>query len=260
MKQKIPGWFVFHVPHDSTCIPDDVRHQFALSDSELADEVLKMTDHHTLELFTDGILARQIVRAEVSRLVVDVERFAEDNEEDMAKVGMGAVYKQTQSRSPLRHLLSVSDRNNLLNKWYYPHHEALTTNVDAALNEYGKCLVIDCHSFPSKPLPYEQAQSVDRPQFCIGTDRFHTPKQISKHLIDVLRQDGFTVKENSPFEGALVPQKFYQQDKRVNAVMIEVRRDLYMNEDAGEKSSRFTDTALIVRRLLANSHDFGGDI
>jgi len=105
MFEQIPSWFVFHVPHDSTGIPDHIRHQFALSDDVLADELLKMTDHHTLDLFTHFIPAEQIVRAEVSRLVVDVERFADDANEDMARVGMGAVYIRTHSGSLLRHLL-----------------------------------------------------------------------------------------------------------------------------------------------------------
>jgi N-formylglutamate amidohydrolase len=35
---------------------------------------------------------------------------------------------------------------------------------------------------------------------------------------------------NSPFAGSLVPQRWYHLDKKVKSVMIEVRRDTYMNE------------------------------
>ncbi|MEX2130030.1 MAG: N-formylglutamate amidohydrolase, partial [Pseudohongiellaceae bacterium] len=243
MVHQFPRWFVFHVPHDSTWIPDAIRHQFALSDDALADELLKMTDHHTLDLFTDGIPAEQIVRAEVSRLVVDVERFADEAKEDMTKVGMGAVYVRTHNGLSLRHPLAEEERKILLSDWYAPHHAALTNKVDMALARFGKCLVVDCHSFPSTALPYEFDQSPDRPQICIGTDAFHTPVLLGDHLIHTIVQEGFTAKKDSPFKGALVPSKFYEQDKRVSAVMIEVRRDLYMNEESGEKTSRFAEIA-----------------
>ena len=47
----LPLWVVLHIPHDSTFIPASVPDQFTLSDAELNDEVLKMTDHHTHDLF-----------------------------------------------------------------------------------------------------------------------------------------------------------------------------------------------------------------
>lgn len=250
MAQQILGWLVFHVPHDSTWIPDAVRPQFALTDNELADELLKMTDHHTLDLFTDGIPAEQIVRAKASRLVVDVERFADDTTEDMAKVGMGAVYVRAHSGSALRHPLSETDRSQLLSDWYTPHHETLTRKVDTALTRFGKCLIVDCHSFASKPLPHESDQLPDRPQFCIGTDAFHTPAQLGNNLVGALIREGFTTKKDSPFKGALVPLQFYEKDKRVSAVMIEVNRNLYMNEVTGEKKSRFNEIAAVLRRVL----------
>lgn len=80
---------IFHVPHDSTDIPADVRNQFALDDQQLKNEILKMTDHFTARLFCSDIVPQNIVRAPVSRLVVDVERFVEDSAEPMAGKGMG---------------------------------------------------------------------------------------------------------------------------------------------------------------------------
>jgi len=89
-----PGFVLFHVPHDSTWIPPEVRSQFLLDNTELAAEVVKMTDHLTMELFTSSIPENQVVRAEVSRLVVDVERF-DDPSEVMLERGMGVVYSRT---------------------------------------------------------------------------------------------------------------------------------------------------------------------
>lgn len=48
-----------------------------------------------------------------------------------------------------------------------------------------------------------------------------------------LKRAGFKVAINTPFAGTLVPLKHYGQERRVTALMIELRRDLYMNEASG---------------------------
>ena len=251
MNHQIPAWIVLHIPHDSVRIPDDLRYQFALSDSELANELLKMTDRHTRELFSNGVTQQHIAHAKVSRLVVDVERFADDTQESMAKAGMGAVYERTHLGCTLRHPITASERAKLIADWYTPHHELLTKKVENALVLCGKCLIVDCHSFASVPLPHEPDQSPDRPQFCIGTDEFHTPTQLSDYLIHALQREGYTARKDIPFDDALVPMEFYKRDKRVSSVMIEVRRDLYMNEATGEKTCQFMQISQTIHRLLA---------
>jgi hypothetical protein len=67
-----------------------------------------MTDHHTLALFSDGESDVQVVRAPVSRLVVNVEHFAKDEEEFMASRGMGAIYTVTSQLNPLRRRLTAA--------------------------------------------------------------------------------------------------------------------------------------------------------
>ena len=98
----LPPWVVLHIPHDSTFIPASVRDQFTLSDAELDDEILKMTDHHTHDLFGQGVSSSQVVASPVSRMVVDVERFEDGILEPMSSVGMGVVYTQTNVAKTLR--------------------------------------------------------------------------------------------------------------------------------------------------------------
>lgn len=95
MSDRFPPWVVFHVPHDSMHVPSEVRHQFTLGDEDLSQELMKMTDHLTLSLFALDVPTTQVVRAPVSRLVVNVERFENDAHEPMAARGMGAIYSVT---------------------------------------------------------------------------------------------------------------------------------------------------------------------
>ena len=227
----LPPWVVLHIPHNSTLIPANVRDQFTLSDAELNDEIKKMTDHHTQDLFGPGVNSSQIVAAPVSRLVVDVERFEDDALEPMSGVGMGVVYTRTHDAKTLRRPISQEERGELLNEWYRPHHLRLSNAVENAMKCHGRCLIIDCHSFPQKALPYENSPDAVRRDICIGTDEYHTPNQLADWLVKSIRRSARSVSLNSPFSGSLVPQGYYHLDKRVESVMIEVRRDIYMDED-----------------------------
>jgi N-formylglutamate deformylase len=65
--------------------------------------------------------------------------------------------------SPLRRALNADERARLIGEHYRPHHAALERAVANALERTGQCLLIDAHSFPSVPLPYELDQEFRRP-------------------------------------------------------------------------------------------------
>ena len=52
----LPPWVVLHVPHDATFVPASVREQFVVSEQQLAAEIERWTDHHTVDLWeaTEG--------------------------------------------------------------------------------------------------------------------------------------------------------------------------------------------------------------
>jgi N-formylglutamate amidohydrolase len=223
-----------------------------LSDAELNDEIKKMTDHHTYDLFAQGVSSSQVVVAPVSRLVVDVERFEDDALEPMSGVGMGVVYKKTHDSKILRRPISEEERGTLLNEWYRPHHLRLSNAVENAIKCHGRCLIIDCHSFPKEALPHENALDADRPEICIGTDEYHTSKELAGWLVNSFRRPGRRVSLNSPFSGSLVPQLWYHLDRRVESVMIEVRRDTYMHELKGIRTPGvFEATQKEIRSAIA---------
>jgi len=249
-----PPWVVLHVPHDATAVPGGVRPQFVLDDAELARELVRMTDHRTLELFRDPASPAAVVRAPVSRLVVDVERFPDDADEPMAARGMGAVYTVTPHGAPLRRPLGAAERDVLLRAWYWPHHARLEAAVDAAIARHGRCLVIDCHSFPGTALPYEGADLLaPRPDICIGSDDFHTHAALARRFVAAFRRAGWTVHLDAPFAGALVPGSRYRRDARVAAVMVEVNRGLYLREVDATPLPEFADVARRVRACCARA-------
>jgi len=243
-----PPITVVHIPHASKLVPADCRPAILLDDACLAEELRLMTDAYTDELFAlDGSAP---IRFPISRLVVDPERFTEDAHEPMAERGMGVLYTRRANGQPLREPPPSAERARLLDAWYHPHHDRLTRAVDQAIAGHGRCLVLDAHSFPSRPLPYELDQRLDRPDICLGSDEFHTPPALLNLAYAAFTAAGFSVQINAPFSGALVPGKHYRRDARVAALMIEVRRDLYMHEDTGARRSDFATFAARLQELL----------
>ena len=236
-----PPAVVVHIPHPSLVVPSDVAASLLLTPAELQHELLVMTDRYTDELFALPSSLATTVAFPVSRLVVDPERFTDDDSEPMARKGMGVVYERTTAGHPLRRPPSAEHRRHLLARFYDPHHAALTTAVDTALAAHGTCLLIDGHSFPTRPLPYEDDQDPDRPDICIGADAIHTPGWLRDIAVHVFEELGWSVAVDRPFAGALVPMRFYRKDLRVSAVMIEVRRGLYMDERSGARLPGFDD-------------------
>jgi N-formylglutamate deformylase len=62
--------------------------------------------------------------------------------------------------------------------------------------------------------------------------------------------DGLSVAINRPFSGALVPMHYFQNDRRVISVMVEVNRRLYLDEATGKMGSNFSHIQGVLARAL----------
>ena len=239
---------VLHIPHASKYIPEEYLKYFTLSKKDLEIEILKMTDHFTNELFDVSCHNIQLLKFPISRLLVDVERFERDELEIMSKVGMGCIYEKTHDGKSLKNVEHIKEE--LITNFYKIHHANFAKIVDKKLIKNNKVLIIDCHSFPKFPLPYELNQNINRPEICIGTDNFHTSEKLKNLFIEFFKEFNFTIKFNDPFNGSIVPHKYYYKDRRVQSVMIEVRRDLYMDEQTEKKSSNFNEIKNILKKII----------
>ncbi|MFC7244324.1 N-formylglutamate amidohydrolase [Catellatospora aurea] len=225
---------ILHVPHASRQISGPARASIALDDTALLTELDRMTDAHT-----DVIAARAAEAARVrpwmfvnewSRLVVDPERFPDEREE-MAAVGMGAVYTHTSHGQRLRPD-DPAFAQRLLDAHFHPYAQGMTDLVDERLAATGRAIVVDVHSYPALALPYELHGDGPRPQICLGTDLAHTPPWLRDAAAEAFA--GYEVGFDTPFAGCYVPLKHYGIDDRVSALMVEIRRDTYQSEPGGD--------------------------
>lgn len=242
---------VCNVPHAGIVIPEEFRSDFVLDQKDLDDEVLYMADNYTHFLYGELLYISSYITATLSRIVVDIERFPNEEDEPMSKVGMSSIYTRTSTGAILR---TITKENRVaLERIYREYHTTFTTLVSESLKNNNKAIILDCHSFPSVPRVYEPEQGFNRPDICIGVDEYHTPQG----LVDILKNNfetlGFSVKINSPFSGSIVPLSLYKKDTRVISVMIEVNRKLYMNEETFQKVKNFSQVSKDISRSIITS-------
>jgi N-formylglutamate amidohydrolase len=242
---------ILHVPHASTQVDDDVRARIRLADAALATELALLTDAHTDVLAERAAAAARIEPFRFvnlrSRLVVDPERFPDDREE-LRAAGLGAVYTCTSHGERLRDD-DASHIEHLLATYYRPYAAAMTSTVDERLAATGRAVVLDVHSYPSRALPYERYGDGSRPAVCLGTDPFHTPPALLAAARDAFGACG-EIAENTPFAGCYVPLKHYHRDPAVTAIMVEVRRDIYMSEPGGQHTAALDALAEALTGLI----------
>lgn len=233
---------ILHIPHSSIDIPDTFE---VLNGVSLRDEFQRMTDWYTDELF-DFDDAKKLIFP-YSRLYCDVERFRNDEDESMAQKGMGVCYTSTSYGTKLREI-SSEEKEFIKSTIYDRHHKKFELLVEEELKEHGEALIIDCHSFSNEVLTYHE-ENTNRPDICIGIDRFHTDFELIRYVREYFLEEGLTVLIDEPFSGTIVPLKYYRKDKRVKSIMIEVNRKLYLNEKFG-KNENFNRVKTLIGNLL----------
>lgn len=222
---------ILHAPHGSTRIPSPFRNHFTIDDAGLRRELLALTDHAVDRMVRRALEScdASAVIAEVSRLVVDVERFPGDDEE-MNAVGMGVLYTHGARRERIREVPEPARDELLLH--FQRYSSAVERLVDRALERHGRAVIIDAHSYPSQPLPYELHADSHRPPLCVGYDERHVAASLLSCVREVFSH--LEQADNEPFAGAYVPLKHFGRDARVQSVMLELRRDQYMDERTGD--------------------------
>ena len=220
--QKKP--YLIHLPHCGTVIPDEYIGDYFLSKNKLEENITQYADLYTDELYKPLLDRFGGVTNKFSRLFVDPERFFDDTRERMAQFGLGWFYENSiLEKIPLR---DVNNKDSVA-KYYKEHHEDLNNKTQEKLDLYGKCTIIDCHSFSNERYWFHD-QNLELPDICIGYDEEHADME----LVQILKEEfnAYNVSINTPYSGSIVPSRFYKKNKNVKSVMIEINKKLYLDD------------------------------
>lgn len=209
---------VVHVPHASLFIPNDAWSEFLVPRDQVEAEALESADLHTDEMARQAWPQAKIVRAQVSRIVVDVERYDDDKKEEMAAVGRGALYTHDLKQRRIRESLSDQRREELLARYYRPHWQELRAQAAGTT-------LIDLHTYPAKPWTIERHAQGPRPEIDIAFTEGVTPPSWVSALSLHFHQQGYDVGHNTPYAGVI-------DAGAKAAVMIEIRRDVVGQPEA----------------------------
>ncbi len=249
-QKRVP--VIVHVPHASPIIPEGLELDLMLTRHQLRVELSAMTDRHTEKLAKPALAAGATLFVNrFSRLVVDPERFEDDEREPAARHGLGAVYTRTHDGRPLRYPdFDDAQRRGLMDRFYHPYHQALTELVGGMLDEFGHAFIIDLHSFPARPLPFEDPD-LARPSVCLGFEDTHRPEDWTEWWEDQVlsRSKTLELAHNQPFAGSFVPGRFHRRDPRVKSMMVELKRGAYMDEQTGRLRPA-SDVAKLLNRFF----------
>lgn len=162
--------------------------------------------------------------------------------------GLGVVPRLgANDREIYRRKLSFAEAEARLASYYRPYHAALNTLCNEAIDKFGTCLILDCHSMPSVGGPSEKGLGEvrglgghGRVDFVLG-DCFGAScaPAVTAAVDAYLRAGGANMRRNSPYSGGYVTQHYGRPATGVHVLQVEINRSLYVNERSLERSAGF---------------------
>jgi len=229
---------IFASPHSGAIYPSDLLSRSKHSAHQLRRNEDIFIDH----LFHSAVAAgAPFLRALFPRIIVDVNRAGHelppeweslcDEAPDTkttarAAAGLGVVPTYLSETQPIyTRLPNLETVSNRLDRLYHPYHTTLRELLQASLSRFGRALLVDCHSMPG----FSPSGS-RRPDIILG-DRFGTScHPDTLELFKVLfTEAGYNVGINYPYAGGYTTEHYGKPRDGVEAIQIEVNRDLYVN-------------------------------
>ena len=224
---------VFASPHSGSIYPQAFRDCSVLSAAQL---------RRNEDMFVDRLVApcvaagAPLLSARFPRCYVDVNRAPTELPQDWsvspiketarAAAGLGVVPTHLGERTPIyRKPPSRAQAHARLRELYDPYHAALAGLIRESQARFGQCLLVDCHSMPGfAPMGSR------RPDIILG-DRFGRAcaAETLSHLRALFQQEGYSVAVNYPYAGGFITEHYGRPALGVEAVQVEINRDLYLN-------------------------------
>jgi N-formylglutamate deformylase len=161
--------------------------------------------------------------------------------------GLGTIARVVATGEPVyRHKLTFAEAEDRIRRFWQPYHAALAALIAETRDEFGCCLLVDCHSMPMHP-----AQAANPPDVVLG-DAHGTAcaPRVTRQIEEALQAMGYRVRRNDPYAGGYVTRHYGRPREGVHALQIEVARPLYMDEARIERLPRMATLRRDLTRLV----------
>lgn len=146
--------------------------------------------------------------------------------------GLGTIAKVVASGAEIyRDKLDFMEVKARINQCYEPYHAALQELMAETREQFGFCILIDCHSMPSVGGPCDRDPGAPRMDIVLG-DCFGTACApiVTTRAETLLRRQGLAVTRNDPYAGGFTTRHYGRPHEGMHALQIEMNRALYMDE------------------------------
>jgi N-formylglutamate deformylase len=166
--------------------------------------------------------------------------------------GLGTIARVVASGEAIyRRKLPFAEAERRVRLYWEPFHKALRELVDATRQQFGGCLLVDCHSMPGS-----SAAAGAPSDFVLGDAHGTTcSPAVVRRAERVLAERAYRVRRNDPYAGGYIIRHYGRPQDSVQALQIEVRRPLYMDEARLAKLAGFhfiqSDITALIAELAA---------
>ena len=143
-----------------------------------------------------------------------------------ARAGLGVVPSRIAHNLDIyKRPLTYLQAKNRIERFYRPYHAKLTRLLNQAQKQFGRAVLVDCHSMPGRGPNGEKRSDI------ILGDRFGKSchPDITSHFETIFRSLGYSVSRNHPYAGGYVTHHYGNPDMNIDAIQIEISKDLYLN-------------------------------
>lgn len=242
---------VLSMPHSGSYFPPEFLDQVNCSIDVL---------RHNEDIFVDELMQPAVdfgipaIKMLVSRAVIDLNRDRLELDPAMfynypknkdilydkhCRVGLGVVHRINYLREPLyKGLLDYHEVELRLKNLYDVYHNRLQQMIQKCIKKFGFCLVLDCHSMPSKICSIiDDRSGID---ICLGNLFSQScPQEMSDFFAGQFWDRNYKVEFNCPYSGAFITFNYCQPRRKMYTLQLEINRALYANEAVLQKNEHF---------------------
>jgi N-formylglutamate amidohydrolase len=263
---------VFSSPHSGRCYPPDL-----IAASRLSPDRLRRSEDAYVEELFQGVVGfgAPLLAARFPRAYVDLNREPYELDPDLFEDalpafantrslrvlgGLGTIARVVGDAEEIyRRRLTVAEAMARIETFYWPYHAALRDLIEAARQQFGYAILIDCHSMPSTSTCDGTPTHEPRAQFVLG-DRFGSScasdltRLVEQRLIGM----GFAVARNRPYAGGYITEHYGAPMRGVHALQLEINRALFTDEASVTLTDGFEPMRAAVMSLVAGLADYCG--
>ena len=237
------------IPHGGTAVPAELRESVCLTPQDQFDD----GDPFTREIFDVGAAVAHVLKADIARSYVDLNRDPADrppaNPDGVVKTSTcygRRIYKPGSEPTP--ELTEI-----LLQRYYRPYHAAL----ERAAARAGVAIGLDCHSMAATAPAIAPDPGRKRPAFCLSNREGATcPTSVLEKLARAISRafglNAGDVALNEPFKGGYITQA--HGNRPVPWVQVELNRSFYLDSPWHDRETLTVDPdrlAELRQRFLA---------